>query len=503
MAISIPRRQLFIDGEWKEPLQRKRIPIINPATEASIGDIPAATAEDVEIAVDAARRALTRNRGSEWARASGAHRAKYLRAIAAKITERKSELAKLEAVDCGKPLDEAAWDMDDVAGCFEYYADLAEALDGKQRAPISLPMETFKSYVLREPIGVVGLITPWNYPLLMATWKVAPCLAAGCTAILKPSELASVTCLELADICREVGLPPGVLNILTGFGPEAGSPLVSHPLVNKIAFTGSTETGRKVMTAAAQVIKPVSLELGGKSPIIVFEDVDIEKAVEWALFGCFWTNGQICSATSRLLVHEDIADQFIEKLVTWAKSIKVSDPLEEGCRLGPVVSAGQYEKVNKFISTAKSEGATILCGGGRPGHLGKGFFIEPTIIADVNTSMQVWREEIFGPVLCVKTFKTEDEAIEIANDTHYGLAGAVLSKDTGRCQRITEALQAGIVWINCSQPCFSQAPWGGTKRSGFGRELGEWGLENYLNVKQVTEYISNDAWGWYPSPSKL
>ncbi|XP_039117107.1 LOW QUALITY PROTEIN: betaine aldehyde dehydrogenase 1, chloroplastic-like [Dioscorea cayenensis subsp. rotundata] len=435
MSISVPRRQLFIDGEWKEPFQRKRIPIINPATEASIGDIPAATAEDVDIAVDAARRALTRNRGSEWARASGAHRAKYLRAIAAKITERKPELAKLEAIDCGKPLDEAAWDVDDVAGCFEYYADLAEALDGKQRAPISLPMETFKSYVLKEPIGVVGLITPWNYPLLMATWKVAPCLAAGCTAILKPSELASVTCLELADICREVGLPPGVLNILTGFGPEAGAPLASHPLVDKIAFTGSTETGRKIMTAAAQIVKPVSLELGGKSPIIVFEDVDIEKAVEWALFGCFWTNGQICSATSRLLVHEDIANEFIERLVSWAKSIKISDPFEEGCRLGPVVSAGQYEKVNKFISTAKSEGATILCGGGRPQHLGRGFFIEPTIIAGVNTTMQVWREEIFGPVLCVKTFKTEDEAIEIANDTHYGLGGAVLSKDAGRCQR--------------------------------------------------------------------
>ncbi|KAJ0983844.1 hypothetical protein J5N97_002200 [Dioscorea zingiberensis] len=503
MSISVPCRQLFIDGEWRQPVQGKRIPIINPATEATIGDIPAATAEDVELAVDAARKALAKNRGRDWARASGAHRAKYLRAIAAKITERKSELAKLEAIDCGKPLDEAAWDMDDVAGCFEYYADLAEALDRKQRAPLSIPMETFKSYVLREPIGVVGLITPWNYPLLMATWKVAPALAAGCTTILKPSELASVTCLELADICREVGLPPGVLNILTGLGPEAGGPLASHPHVDKIAFTGSTETGKKIMTAAAQIVKPVSLELGGKSPIIVFEDVDIDKAVEWALFGCFWTNGQICSATSRLLVHEDIATEFIEKLVTWTKNIKISDPLEEGCRLGPVVSAGQFEKVNKFISTAKSEGATILCGGGRPKHLEKGFFIEPTIIAGVNTSMQVWREEIFGPVLCVKTFKTEDEAIEVANDTHYGLGGAVLSKDAERCQRITEALQVGIMWVNCSQPCFSQAPWGGTKRSGFGRELGEWGLENYLNVKQVTEYISNEPWGWYQSPAKL
>ncbi|KAG0482485.1 hypothetical protein HPP92_010569 [Vanilla planifolia] len=412
-------------------------------------------------------------------RASGAVRSKYLRAIAAKIRERTSELAKLEALDNGKPLDEAVWDIDDVASCFEYYADLAESLDEKQKVPLSVPLQTFKCYAVKEPIGVVGLITPWNYPLLMATWKVAPALAAGCCAVLKPSELASVTCLELADVCKEVGLPPGVLNIVTGIGYEAGAPLASHPLVDKIAFTGSTETGRKIMSAAAQLIKPVSLELGGKSPLLVFEDVDIEKAVEWAIFGCFWTNGQICSATSRLLLQESIAKEFIEKLVNWVKNIKVSDPLEEGCRLGPVISEGQYEKIKKFISTARSEGATVLCGGSRP--KGRGF----------------------GPVLCVKTFRSEEEAIELANDTQYGLAGAVISKDPARCNRITEAIQAGIMWINCSQPCFCQAPWGGTKRSGFGRDLGEWGLDNYLTVKQVTEYVSDDQWGWYPSPSKL
>ncbi|KAK3439995.1 hypothetical protein EUGRSUZ_B00336 [Eucalyptus grandis] len=310
MAISVPARQLFIDGEWREPVLRKRIPVVSPTSEETIGYIPAATAEDVEIAVAAARRALTRNKGSDWASALGAVRAKHLRAIAAKITERKSELAKLEAIDCGKPLEEAAWDMDDVAGCFEYYADLAEGLDAKQKAPVSLPMESFKSYVLKEPIGVVALITPW-------------------------------TCLELAEVCREAGLPPGVLNILTGLGHEAGAPLASHPQVDKIAFTGSSATGSKIMTAAAQLVKPVSLELGGKSPIVVFEDVDLDKAAEWTIFGCFWTNGQICSATSRLIVHESIAAQFFEKLVQWTRNIKISDPLEEGCRLGPVVSGGQ------------------------------------------------------------------------------------------------------------------------------------------------------------------
>ncbi|URE38215.1 betaine aldehyde dehydrogenase [Musa troglodytarum] len=398
MAMAIPHRQLFIDGEWSEPLRGKRLPIINPATEESIGDIPAATVEDVELAVAAARRALTRSKGTDWARAPGAVRAKYLRAIAAKIIEKKSELALLESLDCGKPLDEAAWDMvhmvDDVAGCFEFYADLAEALDAKQRAPVSLPMQTFKCYILREPIGVVGLITPWNYPLLMAAWKVAPALAAGCTAVLKPSELSSMTCLELAQVCKEVALPPGVLNVVTGLGPEAGAPLASHPHVDKVAFTGSTETGKKIMTSAAQMVK------------------------------------------------ESIAEEFLGKLVTWAKNIKVSDPLEEGCRLGPVVSEGQ-QKVK-----------------------GQLFYAEV--------------------------------------DAHsYGLAGAVISKDTERCQRISEMIQAGVIWVNCSQPCFCQAPWGGTKRSGFGRELGEWGLDNYLSVKQVTEYISDDPWGWYPSPSKL
>nr|QMW68608.1 betaine aldehyde dehydrogenase protein [Calligonum mongolicum] len=501
MAIPVPTRQLFIDGDWRQPIKNNRIPVINPATEETIGHIPAATAEDVELAVRAARRVV--NRGHDWASASGAHRAKYLRAIAAKVTERKDELARLEAMDSGKPLDETAWDIDDVAACFEYYAGLAEALDAKQKAPIALPMEQFKSHVLKEPLGVVGLITPWNYPLLMATWKVAPSLAAGCAAILKPSELASLTCLELGQICKDVGLPAGVLNILTGLGTEAGAPLASHPDVDKIAFTGSTVTGSKIMSSASQLVKPVTLELGGKSPIVVFEDVDLDKAAEWTAFGCFWTNGQICSATSRLIVHENIADAFLDRLVKWVKNIKVADPFEEGCRLGAVISQGQYEKVLKFIDTAKSEGATVLCGGSRPERLKKGYYIEPAIITDVTPSMQIWREEVFGPVLCVKTFSSEAEAIELANDTHYGLGAAVISNDLERCERVTKAFRAGIVWVNCSQPCFCQAPWGGTKRSGFGRELGEWGIENYLNIKQVTQYTSNDPWGWYQSPSKL
>lgn len=502
-APKIPARQLFINGDWREPALGNRLPIINPATEQPIGSIPSATAEDVEIAVQAARAAFVKNSGKDWARTSGKYRATFLRAIAAKVTERKEELAELEATDCGKPLDEALWDMDDVAACFDYYADLAEALDEKQYASVPLPMATFETQILKEPIGAVGLITPWNYPLLMATWKVAPALAAGCTAILKPSELASITCLELASICKEVGLPPGVLNVLTGLGQAAGSPLASHPGLDKLAFTGSSNTGQSVMTAAAQNTKPVTLELGGKSPIVVFDDVDILKAVEWTMFGCFWTNGQICSATSRLLVQESIASEFLDEIVKWTRSIKISDPLEKGCRLGPVVSEGQYKKILNFISHAQAEGAIVHCGGNRPDHLERGYFVGPTILGNVTPSMQIWKEEVFGPVLAVTTFETEEEAIQLANDSLYGLAGAVISKNEERCKRVSEALQAGIVWINCSQPTFCQAPWGGTKRSGFGRELGEWGLENYLSVKQVTKYISDDPWNWYPSPSKL
>nr|AFS33786.1 betaine aldehyde dehydrogenase [Medicago sativa] len=505
MDIPIPSRQLFINGDWKSPILNKRIPVINPSTQQTIGDIPAATKEDVDAAVAAAKTALSRNKGADWASASGAVRARYLRAIAAKVTEKKSELAKLEAIDSGKPLDEAAWDMDDVAGCFEFYADLAEKLDAKQKAPVSLPMDTFRSHVLREPIGVVGLKTPWNYPLLMITWKVVPCLASGCVAILKPSELAFLTCLELGEICKEVDLPPGVLNILTGLGLEAGAPLASPSLMlTRLLLLEALQLGAKIMTAAAQLVKPVFTGAWWKKPIIVFEDVDLDKAAEWAIFGCFWTNGQICSATFPSLLYMKVEQQnFLNRMVKWIKNIKISDPLEEGCRLGPVVSEGQYEKILKFVSNAKSEGATILTGGSRPEHLKKGFFVEPTIITDVTTSMQIWKEEVFGPVLCVKTFSTEEEAIDLANDTIYGLGAAVISNDLERCERVIKAFKAGIVWVNSSQEKDNQAPRGGSKRSGFGRELGEWGLDNYLSVKQVTQYISDEPWGWYQPPAKL
>ncbi|KAK9816896.1 hypothetical protein WJX72_006906 [[Myrmecia] bisecta] len=499
--MSIPARQLYIAGKWVAPVHAGRFPVMSPRSESEVGSIPNATAEDVDRAVAAAAAA---HADGGWGRSLGRYRAGFLRAIAKKVKDDKTQLAKLETIDCGKPIQEAEWDMDDVAGCFEYYAELAEKLDARQDAPINVGMDDFRCRVRREPLGVVALITPWNYPLLMAAWKVAPALAAGNCVVLKPSEVASVTCLELAAIVHDVGVPAGVFNLITGTGQDAGAPLSAHPGIAKVAFTGSVATGKRVALAAAANVKPATLELGGKSALIVFEDADIANAVEWCMFGAFWTVGQICTATSRLLVHESIATEFYAQLKRRAESIKICDPLIEDCRLGPVVNKSQHDKILQFIQVAQQQGATLLTGGKRPAHLAQGYFVEPTVFVDMKAHMQLWTDEVFGPVLASCTFRTEAEAIEMANSSIYGLAAAVISADEQRCKRVAEAMQSGIVWVNCAQPCFVQAPWGGVKASGHGRELGEWGLESFLSVKQVTTYVSKEKWGWFPSSqSKL
>ncbi len=488
------QQKLFIDGQWLAPARGGSFAVVNPATEAVIHHAPAGTAEDIDLAVKAARRAFDTG---PWPRMSGRERAVYLRAIADKILERKQELGRLEVIDNGKPLPEAVWDMEDTAGCFSFYANLAEELDANPEEPITLAEPRFSSKVVREPIGVAGAIIPWNYPLLMASWKVAPALAAGCTMVLKPSELTPLTALELAAIAEEVGLPAGVLNVVTGLGADAGQPLSEHPGVDKLAFTGSVPTGAKIMAAAARDIKNVSLELGGKSPFVVFADSDIEKAVEWIMFGIFWNQGQVCSATSRVLVEESLYPALMERLVAETAKIRIGDGLEEGTLLGPLVSKGQYEKVLSMIERGRAEGATIAHGGKRPAALDTGYFLEPTILTDMGEDNFVWREEIFGPVVCVKPFKDEADAIRMANDSKFGLAAAVMSKNKARCERVAKAFRAGIVWINCSQPTFTEAPWGGYKQSGIGRELGKWGLSNYLEVKQITAFKSDEPWGWY------
>ena len=487
------RDRLFIDGTWRDARAGGRLPVIDPATEEVFTEVAAGDASDVADAVAAAKRAYD----AGWKRTTGAERAAIMRRIAEGIRADADRLARLEVRDNGKPKPEADWDIEDCAGCFDYYADLAEALDGRQGAAIDVGDDRFRSTVRYQPAGVVGLIVPWNFPLLMACWKVCPALAAGCTMVLKPSELTPLTALELGVIATEAGLPPGVLNIVTGHGPQAGAPLASHPDIAKIAFTGSVPTGRAVMTAAAQDIKAISLELGGKSPFVVFGDSDLDQAIEWILFGIFWNQGEVCSATSRVLVEHGLYDALLDRLVVEAARIPTGNGMDEGILLGPLVSEGQHGKVLAAIERGRQDGGRIAGGGGRPEHLNRGYFVAPTVFADMAEDSWIWREEVFGPVVCVKPFRGEAEALRLANDSRYGLAAAVMSRDPGRCERVAGELEAGIVWINCSQPTFTAAPWGGMKQSGIGRELGEWGLNAYLEVKQITRYSGGRPWGWY------
>lgn len=490
------RDQLYINGSWQPADNSRTFDVYDPSNESVIQQVAAASPEDIDKAVQAARVAFDEG---VWPTLSGESRAGYLRAIARGIRERRDDLARLEVQDNGKPLPEAQWDIDDAIGCFEYYAGLAEQINDAGEL-VTLPDKRFRCRVFREPVGVAGQIIPWNYPLLMAAWKVAPALAAGCTMVLKPSELTPLTALELAAIADEVELPPGVLNVVTGLGRDAGAPLSIHPGVDKLAFTGSVPTGRAIMQAAAQDIKNVSLELGGKSAFIVFDDSDIEAAVEWILFGIFWNQGQVCSATSRLLVQDRLHDRLVERLVEETRKIRLGNGLESGTLLGPLVSQGQYEKVLQAIERGCREGARLVSGGRRPAHLQRGWFVEPTVFIDTPLDSALWCEEIFGPVLAVRRFSDEAEAVRLANASNFGLAAAVMSADLKRCDRVSRALRAGIVWVNCSQPTFVQAPWGGYKQSGIGRELGAWGLSNYQETKQITEYCSDQPWGWYLKP---
>ncbi|MDT0603900.1 aldehyde dehydrogenase family protein [Thalassotalea castellviae] len=488
------RAKHFINGQWLDAESDKSFTVINPATEQVIAHLPAGNKLDIENAVSAARTAFDKG---NWSTLTGKERSKYLRKIAEIITRRLDELSALEVLDNGKPFPEAKWDIEDTAGTFEFYANLAEELDHNNETAISLSEEGFSSKAIKEPIGVAGAIIPWNFPMLMAAWKVAPALAAGCTMVLKPSEVTPLTALALAEICQEAELPAGVLNIVTGLGADAGQALVEHPEVDKLAFTGSVPTGSKIMAMAANNIKNVSLELGGKSPLVVFEDTDIDKAVEWIMFGIFWNQGQVCSATSRVLVAEEIYPKLLARLTQEAEKIIIGSGETHGVLLGPLVNRAQYDKVLAAIERGVKEGATLVCGGERPNTHEKGYYLKPTILTDMAEDSWIWQEEIFGPVVCIKPFENEKQAIHMANNSRFGLAAAVMSKDLTRCDRVAKAFRAGIVWVNCSQPTFVEAPWGGYKQSGIGRELGEWGLNNYLETKQITRYDSEKPWGWY------
>jgi betaine-aldehyde dehydrogenase len=498
------KNQLYIDGKWVDAVKKGTFTNKNPSTDEVLGEVANGTAEDIDIAVKAARRCLE---SENWGyKSTGAERAVILRKLGEIITARLEEIAQLDSIDQGKPMREARADLGDaIAGC-AHFAMLAEQRDKHQNEVIDNGTDgAFTTTIVLEPIGVIGAITPWNYPFLMAIWKVLPAIAAGCTMVLKPSELASLSCLLLGELCTEAGLPHGALNVVTGLGPDAGAPLSAHTGVDKLSFTGSQVTGSRIMAAAAAGPRAVSMELGGKSPLIVFEDADINGAVDWIITGILWNSGQVCSATSRVLVHTSIRDTLMARLTERVKAIKIGDQqsaeilAHSGPSMGPVVSRGQYDKIWSVIDASIAKGLKVAYGGERSlvSGLGNGYYIPPTIFVDVPTDDSTWNEEIFGPVLCVNTFTTEEEALRVANDSEYGLAGAVFSADAARCDRVTRALRVGIVWKNCCQPAFIQAPWGGVKRSGFGRELGRWGMEEFTAVKQVTGCASGYSWELY------
>jgi len=482
--------RMLIDGEWVAAASGRTLEVMDPATGKAIATVPDAQAADVDRAVKAARRAFEEG----WRDVTAQERGRILFRLAERVRARTKELAELETLNSGKPLAESEFDIADVATCLEYYGGLATKLHGEV---LNVPDNAI-SLAMREPLGVAGQIIPWNYPLMMAAWKLGPALCAGCTTVIKPAEQTPLTLLALAKDFEECGLPKGVVNVITGFGESAGAPLVAHAEVDKIAFTGSAEVGKIIMRSAADTLKKVSLELGGKSPNIFFADADFEAAVDGALFGVFINQGEVCSAGSRVLVQRPIYQKMLDAMVAKAKTIKVGPGMDPASKMGPVVSKEQMERVVEYQQIGKGE-AKVALGGGRPSaaELQAGYFVEPTIFYDVDNSARIAREEIFGPVMSVIPFDDEADALRIANDTPYGLAAAVWSRDIFKCLRTVKKLQAGIVWVNHMQPTYVEAPWGGYKMSGIGRELGPWGAEEYLQVKQVYINLSEQPIGWY------
>lgn len=492
MITKVKELKNYVNGQWVLSSNSDVNKVINPATQEVIATSPRATIEETEAAIQVARDAFE---SGVWSELTAHERSDYLYKIADKIDERFEELVEIESMNNGKVKAEAEFDIGDAAECFRYYAGLVKAPSGEVYN-VPEPMQTI---VVKEPVGVTGLIVPWNLPFLMTAWKIAPALAAGNTLVLKPAELTPITANILFEIIDEVSIPKGVANLVMGKGSVVGQTLAESDDIDAVSFTGSTAVGKEIMRAAAGNVKKISLELGGKSPNIIFADADLDVAVDHALFGIFFGAGEVCSAGSRIIVEEAIYDEFVEKITKKAKQIKVGPGLKEGSQVGALVSETQMDNVLRYIEIGKKEGATLLCGGNRltEGELANGFFVEPTIFTDVTSDMRIVREEIFGPVAVIQKFNGEKEALELANDTDYGLAGAVFSSDGTKALRVIKKLRAGITWVNAYHPTYNEVPWGGHKQSGIGYSLGVYGLDDFQNVKQINVSLQVEPVGWF------
>ena len=478
-TVSVKATKLLVNNEWVKSQSGRTFTTINPSTGEEIAQVAEADGVDVDRAVVAARGAFEKG---PWRKISAAERGRLINRLADLMEQNFDELAELETLDNGKTLAMSrAADVPLTIACLRYYAGWADKNQGRT-IPVSGP---YFSYTRHEPVGVVGQIIPWNFPLLMMAWKLGPALATGNTILLKPAEQTPLTALRVGELIVEAGFPPGVVNILPGFGPTAGAAIAGHPDIDKVAFTGSTEVGHLIMEAAAKSnLKSVGLELGGKSPNIVFADADMKKAIEGCHFGLFFNAGQCCTAGSRLFVEEKAYDEFVEHSVERAKRRTVGNPFDPSVEQGPQIDDVQHKKILGYIESGKKEGATLATGGRAVG--GQGYFIEPTVFTNVKDEMKIAQEEIFGPVMTIIKFKDIDEVIDRANNTMYGLAAAVWTRDIGKAHRIANDVRAGTVWVNCYDVFDAAAPFGGFKQSGIGRELGEYGLQQYTEVKTVT-----------------
>jgi betaine-aldehyde dehydrogenase len=486
-------KTMHIDGVWTRAGSAATRDIINPFDQGVIAVVSEGGREDARDAVDAARQAFDRG---PWPRTPGAERGRALMHLAGLIERDAEELARMETLNTGKTLEESRWDMADIAGIFRYFAGLADKDGGEV---IASPVQDSTSLVVREPVGVCGQISPWNYPLLQAAWKLAPALAAGCTVVMKPSEITPLTTIKVTELCVEAGIPDGVVNLVLGPGATVGAELAESPDVDLISFTGGIETGKTIMRAAAGNVKKVALELGGKNPNIVFDDADFETALDYLLNGVFFHAGQICSAGARVMLQDGIHDRMVEALRERMSRIRLGDGMVQGTRMGPLISAAHRAKVEDYIRIGREEGARLLLGGGRPSDpaLARGFFVEPTLFTDCANDMRIVQEEVFGPVITVERFSTEEEALRNANSTIYGLSAGFWTRDPDRIRRMSAGLRFGTVWVNDFNVYFTQAPWGGYKQSGLGRELGRMGLEEYTEVKHVFQNHNARPVHWF------